>query len=307
MNLHTRLALMTLFCSAPHLIGQTLQQQGPLMSSSNQNSHRRIIGVSPLRDPAMVPVLAQHFPGLATDTVLSQFTEGVVLIKNWSRVAIKAYVLRWDVTEASGATKVIYAPAYQASDVARAIPGKDTVLAAYETRIVSPQFNWSEEEAMALSIPSRVDGHTGAQTVLAQYRKSSLGQQLQNALRVQVSVDAIVYADGREWGVDSFGLAALFEGMRDGSRDEARSTADLLRTNGTNNTDSIVAMLEGDILEGKRSEGSTKQERYLQARAHEALLEEELLKRSNPAVLSARNSLLSSIPDTQVTPLDNSQ
>jgi hypothetical protein len=191
----------------------------------------------------------------------------LAMVHNNTLRVVKAYVVKWTITNADGSTATEYLPVLSEPGPGQArLTGERTVLghggSGFETALVSPYFNWPQRGFAGL-----VQGNAVMISFQAA-RLKPLASNIQSATRVQTTLDGVIFGDGVFVGPDTSGLYERFQASQQAEVDEAGWLLNQLSAGLTDQQ--LRDSLSGHIYQGRNSTGTDPASLYAAAQGEEA-------------------------------------
>ena len=211
--------------------------------------------------------LENDFPGVTDVNYFEAIRPLLAIVKNHTLRVVKAYAVKWAITNADGSTTTEYLSVVSQPAPGEAqLTGDRTVLghvgSGYETELVSPYFNWPQ---------SRFPGLVQVNAVIASFQaasRKSLASNIQSATGIQTTLDGAIFGDGVFVGPDTSGLYERFQASQQAEVDEAGWVLNQL---GAGLTDQQLRdSLSEHIYQGRNSTGTDPTSLYGAARGEEA-------------------------------------
>ncbi|MGH9405376.1 MAG: hypothetical protein ACRD3D_06010 [Terriglobia bacterium] len=198
---------------APALAGA----QGRTFAPNSMAIAHSVVVIGP-NSPAFDTLLERWFPGAGGVKCFATVEPLLAIVHNNSRRVVKAYVVKWVITNSDGTTTIKYLNGVNEPSNLWQLTGQVNAMGpgggGTASQLVSPFFRWTEER-----FPKLLAG----QAVIATY--CALAQQLpvvqqplvfeaQRASSIRISLDGVIFGDGVFVGPDTSKLAssAIFVG-----------------------------------------------------------------------------------------------
>lgn len=207
--------------------------------------------------------LDTDFPGLRGVKYFQAIERLLVIVSNPGPRDVKAYVVRWTITNGDGSTNSVDLPVmWQPDPGGWPLTGQQTVLEAGATKLVSPFFHWTKQRF------PRILAINAAWILLQGASRKPLVASVQNAASVQVTLDGVVFGDGVFTGPDTSDLYERFESEQKAEVDEGMWM--LNRFSSGTAAEQIREGLSQQIYEGRNAAGADLESLYAAARGREA-------------------------------------
>lgn len=168
--------------------------------------------------PMFDTLLERWFPGVTNVNYFKEIKPLLAIVHNNTKRPVKAYVIKWAITNSDGSTSTALLPVMQEPLEPWGPPGARTVLGPAGTgrgsELVSPFFGWTRkgfdtlEPAGLVSIP------------FSSAARNPLVSAAQNASSVQVVLDGAIFGDGVFVGADTSKLYERFQAEQEAQVEE---------------------------------------------------------------------------------------
>ena len=232
--------------------------------------------------PIFEGLLEKDFPGVSQVDYYQQIEPLLAVVHNNTRRVVKAYVVKWVITNADGSTATEYLPVMSEPAPGQAqLSGQRAVLepggSGFETELVSPYFHWPQRMFQGLLQVNAVRTNFQAAS------RELLASNIQSATRIQTTLDGAIFDDGVFVGPDTSGLYERFQARQQAQVDEA---AWMLNQFSASPTDQqLKDALSEHIYQGRNSTGTDPASLYTAARGEEASWLLSLLEDDGQAAL----------------------
>ncbi|MGH9352774.1 MAG: hypothetical protein ACRD2G_11540 [Terriglobia bacterium] len=265
--LHT--ASRALFCLALLAIIPAVSLAGGQATSPAPKSFataHSVVVIGP-NSPLFDSVLEKDFPGVDQVNYFQQIKPLLAIIHNNTRRVVKAYVVKWTITNSDGSTSTAMLPVmWEPPPGDPALAGTVTVLGpagtGLGTQLVSPYFHWTRGR-----FPQLLKGNS----VFIRFQCASLrplAATAQNATSVRVTLDGAVFGDGVFVGPDTTMLYERFQAEQQARIDESGWMQNQLESGETDQQ--LRDSLSNQIYAGRNSTGTDTASLYTAARGEAA-------------------------------------
>ncbi|MGH9404616.1 MAG: hypothetical protein ACRD3D_02135 [Terriglobia bacterium] len=253
---------VALAVSIPALAGA----QGRTFAPNSMALAHSVVVIGP-NSPAFDALLERWFPGVTQVNYFAQLKPLLAIVHNNTKRQVKAYVVKWTITNADGSTSTATLPVMwePGPDEAR-LAGTLTVLGpagtGEGTQLVSPFFHWLKKGFQGILL----GGVQAAFVVDARYEP--LVATATNAKSIRATLDGVIFGDGVFVGPDTSLLYERFQAAQQAAIDEAAWMSNLLQTDAT--AEEVKAQLSRQIYDGRNSTATDSASLYKAARGREA-------------------------------------
>lgn len=263
-NISQRLLGLALLALIPATIFAAGQTTTPAPKSFATSHSVVVIGSN---NPLFDSLLQKDFPGVDQVNYFQQIKPLLAIIHNNTLREIKAYVVKWTITNSDGTTSTAMLPVmWEPPPDEPALTGTVTVLGpagtGLGTQLVSPFFNWPKKGFSEI-LPG---GVKAAFTVDARFEPlvSAAG----SASSVHAILDAVIFGDGVCVGPDTSKLFERFQAEQQAQIDEAAWMLSFLQNSPS--MDDIKDQLSTQIYAGRNSTSTDPTGFYKAARGRAA-------------------------------------
>jgi hypothetical protein len=247
------------------LAGARTLGQGQRSNSSVATGHSVVV-IGP-NSPSFDELLERWFPGASGVDHFEEVKPLLAIVHNNTMRVVKAYVVKWVITNADRSTDTEYLPVVSEPAPGEAqLTGERTVLghggSGYETELVSPYFHWPQR-----GFPGLIQGNA----VMISFQAASLkplASNIQSATRIQTTLDGAIFGDGVFVGPGTSGLYERFQASQQAEVDEAGWMLDQLSAGLTDQQ--LRDSLSEHIYRGRNSTGTDPSSLYGAARGEQA-------------------------------------
>lgn len=208
-------AILTGFVSVFPSRGAQVRRFAP-----NSWAFRHSVKVFGPNRPIFQAVLKRDFPGATEVDYFHTIQPSLAIIHNNTQHVIKAYAVKWTITNADGSTQTAYLHVMpEPSPGDWRLVGTATVLGragtGWGTQLISPFFNWPRRDFGGFLKVNLVWGAFQAAS------ENPIISSIQGAASVQVSLDGVIFGDGVFVGPDTSKLFEWFQAEQKAQVDEA--------------------------------------------------------------------------------------
>ncbi|MGH9604737.1 MAG: hypothetical protein ACRD3N_03445 [Terracidiphilus sp.] len=268
-------------------------QTGQLSPNSFAVSHSVVV-IGP-NSPLFDSVLQKDFPGVSELTFFGAMQPLLAIVHNNTKRVIKAYVVKWTITNADGSTSAAALSVISEDPLEEGgVAGTRTVLGpagtGLGTQLVCPfRDYWSRRDFAGA--PPGADQSTFV--VDAQYEP--LVAEASTARSIQTTLDGAIFGDGVFVGPDTSKLFERFEAEQKAEVDEANWMLTQLNNGITNQQ--LTDALSQQIYNGRNATGTDDASLYTaaQGRAAEGLLA-DLLQQGQQYMRAVATTLAKATP-----------
>jgi hypothetical protein len=261
----TRLILAVILAGLAPAAALAQAQVKPRGPNSMAVSHSVAV-IGPNR-PIFDDLLERWFPGASGVNYYETVKPLLAIVHNNTRNVVKAYVVKWTITNADGSTATEYLPVMSEPGPGEAqLTGERTVLgpggSALETELVSPYFRLPR---------NRFAGLLEINAVLIHFQAASLKPLASNsrsATSIQTTLDGAIFDDGVFVGPNTFKLYERFQASQQAEVDEAGWMLNQLSAGLTDQQ--LRDSLSQHIYQGRTSSSTNTAGFYGAARGEEA-------------------------------------
>lgn len=248
------------------LAGTTLAAAQAQPSSPKSFASRHSVVVIGHNSPLFDSLLQKDFLGVTEVNYFQQIEPLLAIIHNNTRRVVKAYVVKWTITNTDGTTSTKYLTVIQAPLAQWTLTGQRTVLGpagtGLGTQLTSPFFHWSRK-----SFPSLLKVNAVMISFQVANRKP-LVSSIQGATSIQATLDGAIFGDGVFIGPDTSKLFERFQAAQKAESDEGAWMLNLLKSGPS--TDEIKTQLSQQVYDGFGSAGMDPLSLYKAARGRMA-------------------------------------
>jgi hypothetical protein len=170
--------------------------------------------------PCFDELLDRWFPGVSEVKYYEAVKPLLAIVHNNTMRAVKAYLVKWSITNADGSTSTEYLPVVSEPAPGEAqLTGARTVLgqgaSGFATELVSPYFHWPQR---------RFQGPLQVMAVMNTFQAATLNplaSNIQGATSIQTTLDGAIFEDGVFVGPDTSQLYEKFQAAQQAEVDEA--------------------------------------------------------------------------------------
>jgi hypothetical protein len=245
-----RTALVAILVGAV-LVGVRAAAQVGASNSPAAGGHSVVV-VGP-NSPYFDELLERWFPGASGVNYFERVKPLLAIVRNNTMRVVKAYVVKWTITNADGSTTTEYQSVVSEPGPGDAqLTGERTVLghggSGLETEIVSPYFHWPQN-----GFPGLIQGN-GAIISFQSASLRPLSSNIQSATRIRTILDGAIFGDGVFVGPDTSGLYERFQARQQAEADEAEWVLNQLSAGVTDQE--LRDSLSEHIHQGRNSTGT---------------------------------------------------
>src|ERR1700730_732286 len=216
--------------------------------------------------PGFEAAIDADFPGFRHLDGFETVRPYLTILHNNSGHDIKAYAVKWNITGLNGRNSERTLVSWVRGGRGY-LSGEVVVCRSGEARVISPLFNWGAS-------PTTVAARSKLFSSLARGPFARDG----SVFAIDVSIDAVVYDDAVCTGPNRTEFCERYEDERNGERDEAADTLQLLELNTPD--DLITARLNSDMEKGRTVADRRDRSSFLEsARGREARVLLAIFKR----------------------------
>ncbi len=197
--------------------------------------------------PMFDTLLERWFPGVTSVNYFNQLKPLLAIVHNNTKRVVKAYVVRWTITDADGSTSTATLPVmWEPPPGDPRLSGTLTVLGpagtGLGTQLVSPFFHWPRRALPGLlKINAAMISFQAANT-------NALVSSVQSATQIRTTLDGAIFGDGMFIGPDTSKLYEHFQAVQHAEVDEGTWMSNLLQ--GSPSTDEIMTQLNQQVYRG---------------------------------------------------------
>ncbi|MGH9350603.1 MAG: hypothetical protein ACRD2G_00290 [Terriglobia bacterium] len=222
--------------------------------------------------PMFDTLLERWFPGAGGVRCFATVKPLLAIVHNNTRRVVKAYVVKWVITNSDGTTTTKYLNGVNEPSNVWQLTGQVNAMgpggSGTATQLVSPFFRWTEER-----FPNLLAGQAVIATFCALAQQLPVVQQplvfeAQTASSIRLSLDGIIFGDGVFVGPDTSKLFERFEAAQKAEVDEGAWL--LSQINGRSTDQEIRNGLSQHIYAGHNDTGTDRASLYGASRGEEA-------------------------------------
>lgn len=223
--------------------------------------------------PVFESVLEKDFPGVTQVNYFQQIEPLLAIVHNNTRRVVKAYVVKWTITNADGTTSTAMLPVmWEPPPGDPRLAGTVAVLGpagtGLGTQLISPFFHWSRKR---FPIVLGSNAAVGTFSALAQQTPATqqpLVRQAHSGESVRVTLDGVIFGDGVFVGPDTSLLYERFQAAQQAEADEAAWASNQLSTGVAKQQ--LEVGLSQQIYNGRKATGGDQASFYETVRGREA-------------------------------------